>query len=74
MNPSQLCIIDLPAAELSHKIRLLDLASLCARSVSKEVPYAEIAKTLKIGEDEVELWVIDGESATSAAMKHLYSR
>ncbi|KAN0061084.1 hypothetical protein ACQY0O_006819 [Thecaphora frezii] len=51
--------LGLSEAELSRKIRLLDLAGLCARSVSTEVPYGEIAKVLEISEDEVEIWVID---------------
>jgi len=40
-------------------MRLLDLASLCSRSVSTEVPYAEIASVLRVPESEVEAWVID---------------
>ncbi|EPQ28418.1 uncharacterized protein PFL1_04245 [Pseudozyma flocculosa PF-1] len=51
--------LGLSEAELSRKIRLLDLAGLCARSVSTEVAYSEIAKTLKVSEDDVETWVID---------------
>jgi len=54
-------LADLSSAALDKKIRLLDLASLCARSSSAEVPYKEIASTLQIDESEVEIWVIDGE-------------
>ncbi|WFD32990.1 hypothetical protein MSPP1_004047 [Malassezia sp. CBS 17886] len=45
--------------ELIRKMRLLDLASLCARSVSAEVSYASIADTLGVPLDDVESWVID---------------
>ncbi|PWN50160.1 PCI-domain-containing protein [Violaceomyces palustris] len=51
--------LGLDEAELERKIKLLELASLCARSVSTEVPYAEIQKLLGIQEDDVETWVID---------------
>lgn len=44
---------------LDRKMRLLDLASLCAGSVSSEVSYDEIAKTLDVPVSEVESWVID---------------
>ncbi|WFD03035.1 hypothetical protein MOBT1_001724 [Malassezia obtusa] len=44
---------------LSRKMRLLDLATLCARSVSAEVSYADIAKVLDVSTEEVEAWVID---------------
>ncbi|KAI8976123.1 hypothetical protein BDB01DRAFT_804599 [Pilobolus umbonatus] len=42
-----------------HKIRLLSLASLGSENLSRELSYAEIAKTLQIPEEEVEMWVID---------------
>ncbi|KAJ1019440.1 hypothetical protein NDA16_004557 [Ustilago loliicola] len=58
-NSSELSRLGLDSEELAHKIRLLDLADLCALSVSSDVPYSSIAKTLNIGEDEVETWVID---------------
>lgn len=44
---------------LSRKMHLLDLATLCARSVSAEVSYADIAQVLNVSYDEVESWVID---------------
>ena len=40
-------------------MRLLDLATLCARSVSAEVSYADMAAVLDVSLDEVEAWVID---------------
>jgi translation initiation factor 3 subunit M len=43
-----------------RKIRLLSLASLGADS--SEVPYALIAGTLQISEDDVESWIIDAVS------------
>lgn len=45
--------------ELRRKMRLLDLASLCARSVSSEVSYEDMAKVLDVPVDDVESWVID---------------
>lgn len=51
--------LSLDASELTHKMRLLDLASLCARSVSSEVSYQDMAQTLGVSVDEVEAWVID---------------
>ena len=40
-------------------MRLLDLASLCAQSVSAEVSYKDIAQVLDVNVDDVESWVID---------------
>lgn len=51
--------LNLSHDDLLHKIRLLDLADLCALRVSADVSYASIAKTLNIEHDQVELWVID---------------
>jgi translation initiation factor 3 subunit M len=42
-----------------RKMRLLSLASLGSENLSRELTYAEIAKSLEIPEDEVEMWVID---------------
>lgn len=58
-HAAELSRLELSQEALLHKIRLLDLADLCALSVSADVAYASIAKTLQIEEDEVELWVID---------------
>ncbi|WFD42884.1 hypothetical protein MPSI1_001534 [Malassezia psittaci] len=58
-NQSVLDRVSLDADALSRKMRLLDLASLCARSVSSEVSYAEIAQVLDVDQEEVEAWVID---------------
>lgn len=44
-----------------RKMRLLSLASLGAES--NEVPYALIAQTLQIPEEDVEMWIIDAVSA-----------
>lgn len=51
--------LNLSEAELLHKMRLLDLASLCARSVSSEVSYDDLAQVLGVNVDDVESWVID---------------
>ncbi|PKI83559.1 hypothetical protein MVES1_002867 [Malassezia vespertilionis] len=45
--------------DLERKMRLLDLATLCARSVSSEVSYQGIAEVLGVDIAEVESWVID---------------
>ncbi len=58
-NNAELSRLGLSSDDLLHKIRLLDLADLCALSISSDVPYSSIASTLGISEDEVELWVID---------------
>lgn len=51
--------LGLSVAQLDRKIRLMDLAALCSRSVSSEVPYTAIASALGINVDDVEVWVID---------------
>ncbi|RCH84856.1 hypothetical protein CU098_004215, partial [Rhizopus stolonifer] len=43
----------------THKMRLLSLASLGSENLSRELSYAEIASTLQIDVDQVEMWVID---------------
>ncbi|UZJ51697.1 hypothetical protein CBS101457_001017 [Exobasidium rhododendri] len=58
-NGSEIERLQLSASALERKIRLLDLAALCSRSVSSEVTYAEMAKTLEVDIEEVEVWVID---------------
>ncbi|ETS62476.1 hypothetical protein PaG_03098 [Moesziomyces aphidis] len=58
-NGAELARLGLDHDQLVHKMRLLDLADLCALSVSSDVAYADIAKTLEVGADEVEVWVID---------------
>ncbi|KAG0166742.1 hypothetical protein DFQ28_008639 [Apophysomyces sp. BC1034] len=42
-----------------QKIRLLSLASLGSENLARELTYAEIAKSLEISEEDVEMWVID---------------
>ncbi|SJX61445.1 related to eIF3m-translation initiation factor 3 subunit M [Sporisorium reilianum f. sp. reilianum] len=58
-HPSELERLNLSHDELLHKIRLLDLADLCALSISADVAYASIARTLNIDDNDVETWVID---------------
>lgn len=60
-HPDFLQSAGLTEAHCSRKMRLLSLASLGAES--NEVPYALVAQTLQISEDEVELWIIDAVSA-----------
>jgi len=45
--------------KLQTKMRLLTFASLAARTQTREIPYADIAKALQISLEEVELWIID---------------
>lgn len=45
-----------------RKLRLIALATLCGRSASKQVSYAEAAQAISVPETEVEAWVIDGKS------------
>ncbi|KAI7865075.1 hypothetical protein BDF14DRAFT_1828356 [Spinellus fusiger] len=42
-----------------RKIRLLSLASLGSENLARELTYAQVAASLEISEDEVEMWVID---------------
>lgn len=58
-NAGEIERLQLSSSVLERKIRLLDLAALCSRSISSEVSYQEIAKTLDIELDQVEVWVID---------------
>ncbi|PWN40223.1 hypothetical protein IE81DRAFT_325788 [Ceraceosorus guamensis] len=58
-NDSVLSRLNLNAALLERQMKLLDLASLCSRSVSAEVPYADIAAALGEPEADVESWIID---------------
>lgn len=56
---SSLGLPDTASDALSTKIRLLTLASIAAASPSRSVPYSEIASSLQVPQDEVEIWVID---------------
>jgi len=50
----------LDAALLERKMRLLTLASLAASAgQSRALPYAQIAKALRVPAEDVEMWVID---------------
>lgn len=44
---------------LQTKMRLLTLASLASSTPSRSLPYATIAAALRVGDAEVEKWVID---------------
>lgn len=50
---------ELDNSKLHRKMRLLTMASLCASTNSKEIPYKMIAKALQIPSEDVEVWVID---------------
>lgn len=58
-NKDALQRFELDEDALRHKMRLLDLAALCAESVSSEVSYDELARTLDVPSSDVETWVID---------------
>jgi len=55
-NPTFLSAAGLDADQTARKIRLLSLATLGA--AGHEIPYAAIAAALRVGEAEVESWVI----------------
>lgn len=56
-NGPKLQALNISEAPLLHKVRLLALASLCAKQSSIE--FATIANTLQVPADETELWIID---------------
>ncbi|KAH0842553.1 Eukaryotic translation initiation factor 3 subunit M [Fonsecaea pedrosoi] len=58
-NLADLGIPDSAAETLSHKIRLLTLATIAASSTTRSVPYSTIASALQIPSEDVEMWVID---------------
>ena len=54
--------LDLPEsaeATMTTKIRLLTLASIAAASPTRSVPYDDIASSLQVPKEDVEIWVID---------------
>jgi translation initiation factor 3 subunit M len=51
----------LKSDQITRKLRLLALTSLAASSSTKEITYADIAKALKLDEDDIEISVIDGQ-------------
>jgi translation initiation factor 3 subunit M len=59
-NPDYLKQLGLNEEDSARKIKYLSLASL--GSLNHELPYATIAKTLQIPENEVEMWVISAMS------------
>eukprot|EP00050_Salpingoeca_kvevrii_P009991 m.5933 g.5933 ORF g.5933 m.5933 type:complete len:386 (-) comp2565_c0_seq1:183-1340(-) len=57
-NPRQLDTIGLNEEEFRRKVGLMTLASLCASNST--LTFKQIADELKVAEDDVESWVIDG--------------
>ncbi|KAK5090524.1 hypothetical protein LTR05_000697 [Lithohypha guttulata] len=54
--------LDIPESaedSLTTKIRLLTLASVAAASPDRSVSYTDIASSLKVPDEDVEIWVID---------------
>ena len=52
--------VGLDGQALNRKMRLLTLASIAASAAqTRELPYAQIAKSLQIPSEDVEMWVID---------------
>lgn len=58
---SDVPLLELDKTQIERKIRLVILSDLCSKSIGRDVPYSEIASTLKVEMDQVEAWVIDGE-------------
>lgn len=50
---------------IQHKLRLIALVTLAARSESKQLSYNDVASALHVSVEEVEIWVIDGMSAVA---------
>lgn len=58
---SGLGVTGLDVDAVLRKVRLVALTTLAARSATKQISYADIAKALAVDEVDVEAWVIDGE-------------
>lgn len=58
---SQTGIPGFTSETILRKLRLIALVALCAKSETRQLEYAPIAKALAIEESEVETWVIDGQ-------------
>jgi translation initiation factor 3 subunit M len=58
-NPGILEKFELSNEDNIRKIRLLTLASLASEHVGTEISYQDIANSLEIEENEVEMWTID---------------
>ena len=59
----------LKSDQIARKLRLLALTSLAASSSTKEITYADIAKALKLDEDDIEISVIDGQSKAALSAR-----
>ncbi|KAJ9097698.1 hypothetical protein QFC21_004735 [Naganishia friedmannii] len=51
--------LGLSTEDITRKLRLLALVSLCASSLNRDIAYSEVVQTLSVEEDLVEAWVID---------------
>jgi translation initiation factor 3 subunit M len=58
-NKDFITTTNLDAEANVRKMRLLSLASLGSENLSRDLKYSQIAATLQIPQDEVEMWVID---------------
>lgn len=67
-NGSELSRLNVDAAQVERKVRLLEMAVLCSKAVEgvkagssqgAEVAYSSIAQAIQVPEAEVESWVID---------------
>ena len=56
---SSLSLPDTASETLATKIRLLTLATTAANAPNRSVPYSDIAASLQIPAEDVEMWVID---------------
>lgn len=65
-NGSELSRLEIDQAQVERKVRLLELASVCSKSLDSgdsaqgsEVPYSTIAEAIQVQANQVESWVID---------------
>lgn len=56
-NAGTFAELGISEVDLSRKMRLLQLAYLCSRA--RTLSFAQIAASLSVTEDEVEMWMID---------------
>lgn len=60
--------VDVDRELVERKIRYLALASLTTKYIGRDLPYSDIASSLRIDTKEVEAWVIDGSFFPSSTI------
>lgn len=58
-HPAVFTTLHLDEKACTAKMRLVSLAALAAEHLGEALAYGEVARMVEVGEDEVELWVID---------------